>query len=57
MQVRLARQMTEAFLWDSRPRYLLRDRIHSMVRPSADRVQSGCYCAMAKLLHQANEKL
>jgi putative transposase len=34
-QVWLARQMTEAFPWDTAPRYLLRDGTHPMVRLSA----------------------
>ena len=33
-QVWLSRQMTEAFPWDTAPRYLLRDRDTSMVGPS-----------------------
>ena len=31
----LSRQMTEAFPWDTAPRYLLRDGINRMARPSA----------------------
>jgi putative transposase len=39
-QVWLARQMTEAFPWDTAPRYLLRDRDASYGQAFRDRVQA-----------------
>ncbi len=39
-QVWLSRQMTEAFPWDTAPRYLLRDRDTSYGRAFRDRVQA-----------------
>jgi transposase InsO family protein len=39
-QVWLARQMTEAFPWDSAPRYLLRDRDASYGQVFRDRLQA-----------------
>jgi putative transposase len=38
-QVRLARQITEAFPWDTAPRYLLRDRDTSYGQGFRDRVR------------------
>ena len=39
-QVRLARQITEAFPWDTAPRFLLRDRDTSYGQIFRDRVQA-----------------
>jgi putative transposase len=39
-QVWLARQMTEAFPWDTAPRFLLRDRDASYGQTFRDRVQA-----------------
>jgi putative transposase len=39
-QIWLARQMTEAFPWDTAPRYLLRDRDASYGQAFRDRVQA-----------------
>ena len=53
-QVWLSRQMTEAFPWDTAPRYLLRDRDASYGPAFRDRVQAdghqrGCYRAAVTL--------
>ena len=53
-QVWLSRQMTEAFPWDTAPRYLLRDRDASYGPAFRDRVQvmgieRGCYRAAVTL--------
>jgi hypothetical protein len=49
-QVWLARQMTEAFPWDTAPRYLLRDRDASYGQTFRDRVHArGRHCSAITL--------